>query len=193
MKETYEDIYKALDYGPIATARGFVAAQHVELLWPPPFKVLCIGAGNAYEAVFLSNRGYNVTVVDYIKAPVAKPKFKQIIGDGARLPFGDNEFDLVICCECLEHVPENDIDGFLLGVKRVAAFFYFTIDDEEDPPYNSHICIHEPEWWIKKLDKVGLTGKMFKPPKFAAKMGNQVLLKQFGTVRGMNVYGNKVF
>jgi len=194
MKETYDNIYKTLDYGPIATARGFVAAQHAEILWPKPCKVLCIGAGNAYEAVFLSSRGYDVTVVDYIKAPVVRPKFNQIVGDGRNLPFKDNEFDLVLCCECMEHIPEEDIDSFLRGVKRITTFFYFTIDDEDDPPYHSHVCIHPPDWWIKKAEHVGFTGHAFKPPKFVAMVDGVPYGKRFNsaTNRGFNFFGNKI-
>ena len=192
MKATYDKIYKSLDYGPIATARGFVASQHVEVLWPSPCKVLCIGAGNAYEAVYLSEKGYDVTVVDYIKAPVQKPKFKQIVGDGRHLPFAENEFDVVICCECMEHIPEEDIDDFLFGLKQVATFFYFTVDDEDDPPYHSHICIHEAEWWTKKFEKAGLTGKMFKPAKFVTMVDGQLCGKQFNSARGFNIFGNKI-
>ena len=192
MKERYEKIYTSLDYGPIATARGFVAAQHCLILFPPPMKVLCVGAGNAYEAVFLADHGYDVTVVDYTKAPVRNPKFKQIVGDGGKLTFKDNEFDLVLCCECIEHIPEDKVEAFVLGLRRVATFFYFTVDDEDDPPYHSHLCIHEAAWWFKKFKKWGLTGEMFKPGKYYAITGNKIIQRSYPSGRGFNIYGNKV-
>ena len=193
MKATYDKIYKSLDYGPIATARGLTAAKHVMILWPPPRKVLCVGAGNAYEAVYLSENGYDVTVVDYIKAPVIRPKFKQIVGDARHLPFKENEFELVLCCECMEHLNEEDIDDFLNGLKAVTTFFYFTVDDQDDPPYHSHACIKEPTWWLDKFNSLGFTGKMYKPQKFFTRVENKIIELGYPSGRGFNIYGNKVF
>ena len=193
MKATYEKMYESLDYGPIASARGLVAADHVLILFPPPGKVLCIGAGNAYEAVFLASNGYDVTVIDYVKAPVRNPKFKQIVGDATNLgAFKDDEFKLVVCCECIEHIEETHIDKFLLGIKRVTTFFYLTIDDKDDPPYHSHLCLHEPKWWIAKFEALGFTGQMFNPAKYAHMVGDRVLARGFPSNHGINFFGNKI-
>ena len=191
MKAVYDKIYKTLDYGPIATARGLNAARHVELLWDP-CKTLCVGCGNGYEAVYLSSIGFDVTTVDYIDPPVKNKKFKSIVGSGQKLPFADNEFNLVVCCECIEHIPPNEIDGFLNELKRVATFFYFTVDDEDDPPYHTHLCIKTPEWWVEKFTRLRLTGKMFKPPSYREKVGELFCSKVYRKQRGFNIYGNKV-
>lgn len=191
MKQTYEGIYKKLDYGPIATARGLQAARHVEILWKP-CKVLCVGAGNGYEAFHLSNKGYDVTVIDYVLATPKRPNFKQLVGKAQDLPFEDDKFDIVMCCECLEHIPPNEIDMTLNEFKRVAQFFYFTIDDADDPPYHSHVCIKTPEWWLEKFTKNGLTGKMFKPARFQEMAGGVIANKVYKSGHGFNIYGNKI-
>ena len=191
MKATYEKMYESLDYGPIATARGLAAAQHVEILFPKQKKILCVGAGNSYEAVFLASRGYDVTVVDFIKAPIRNPKFKQIVGDATNLTFKDDEFEVVMCCECLEHIPETHIDKFILGLKRVGTFFYFTIDDQDDPPYCSHLCLHDPVWWVKRFKTLGFSGHMFNPNRYFARVGEKIVEWGFSN-HGANFYGNKV-
>ncbi|MDP2632316.1 MAG: class I SAM-dependent methyltransferase [Candidatus Curtissbacteria bacterium] len=55
----------------------------------------------------------NLTGVDLHKRSInyAKKKWPQInfvIADARELPFGDREFDNIICVETLEHVPENE-------------------------------------------------------------------------------------
>lgn len=191
MKETYDKVYKTLDYGPIATARGLSAAGHIVLLWHP-CKVLCIGAGNAYEAVYLAKRGFDVTVIDYVKAPVKTALFKYVQATGVTLPFKNGEFNLAVCCECIEHIPPNEIDVFMSEIKRVATFFYFTVDDEDDPPYHTHVLLKTPEWWIKKFSEWGITGKMFKPAMYREKAGDMTANKTYRNNHGFNFYGNKV-
>jgi hypothetical protein len=95
-------------------------------------------------------------------------------------------------------VPEDDIDAFLSEVARVATYFYFTIDDAEDPPWNSHICVHEYPWWTQKLKKARLAGKLNKPAEYWEKCEEMMTKVQYitrgkdGQVRGFNIYGNKV-
>ena len=191
LKESYENTYTSLDYGPIATARGLSAARHVELLWEP-CKVLCVGCGNGYEAVYLSGLGFEVTTLDYVIPPLKKGLFRSIRGKVQELPFEDDEFNLVICCECLEHVPQNEIDKALSELRRVATLFYFTIDDEDDPPYHTHLTVKTPEWWLERFTKTGLTGRMFKPAKYRERAGNLSASKVYRTTHGFNIYGNKV-
>lgn len=42
-----------------------------------------------------------------------------LVGDGLRLPFADHTFDVVICSEVLEHIP--DYQGMLAEARRVLA------------------------------------------------------------------------
>ena len=67
------------------------------------------------------------------------------------MPFKDNEFTLVFCCETLEHIPMDICEKILEESKRVAGLYYFTIATRGDEPWNSHINIHQGEWWIGKF------------------------------------------
>lgn len=191
MKDVYDKIYRSLDYGPISTARGLQAARHIELLFKP-CKTLCVGSGNSYEAAFLSMIGFDVTTVDYIQPRPKMLTWHQVKGRGQHLPFKDDTFDLVMCCECLEHIPEKEIDLVLSELRRVSLYFYFTIDDQEDPPYNSHICVHPYTWWVDKFKKHGLAGKLEKPAKYFEKCGELMAPVRYANTRGFNIYGNKV-
>ena len=79
-----------------------------------PKKVLEIGVGNKTVSNYLKQQGFKVTTCDY-----AKDLNPDYVSDVRKLPFEDNSFDLVLCCEVLEHIPFDDFDKALNEIKRV--------------------------------------------------------------------------
>ncbi len=78
-------------------------------------KVLEVGCGTGDFAIYLAEKGVDVTAVDYSdvairlareKAAVQNSAVKLIIADAMQLPFDSSTFDIIFSCECLEHVPE---------------------------------------------------------------------------------------
>ena len=194
MKARYDEIYKSLDYGPISSARGLTASKHVSLLFPPG-KTLCVGSGNSYEAASLCFEGFKVTTLDYVQPRPKQILWDRVIGRGQELPFKDNTFELVMCCECIEHIPDSDIDQFMLELKRVGTRVYFTVDDVDDPPYHTHVCLHPPEWWIDKFNEWGFAGTMNKPSMYQIKVRGGIAGVRFNSDppgRGFNFHGHKV-
>lgn len=55
-------------------------------------------------------------------AKQTKQKYKFILGDGCRLPFQEDSFDIVVSVDTIEHVPNPLKKYFLNEVKRVAKF-----------------------------------------------------------------------
>lgn len=154
--ERYKEIYKSLDYGPIGTARGFMAAVEEEQYFPRGSKILCVGSGNSYEAVWLALQGHDVYTLDYHHPKIKILEGKQIYGKGQAIPFDNLTFDWVLSAECAEHVPEKQIDKFLKEILRVGkGLYYITVSDKDDPPYHTHLCIHGVEWWMRRLKKNG--------------------------------------
>lgn len=77
--------------------------------------VLEIGCGYGSLSVYLSKLGGKVTGVDIsseaIKiskknAMLFNQKIKYLESNAINLPFKDNSFDLVVCCDTLEHIPD---------------------------------------------------------------------------------------
>jgi hypothetical protein len=180
-----------MDYGPIATARGLMGAIHaVQTI--PPCKTLCVGSGNAYEAVCFKQCGFDVYTLDYFAPPVRLLNGRQVIGQGQALPFKNNSFGLVFSAECIEHIPEDEIDQFMLELKRTGKIFRFTIDDEDDPPYHTHLCIHDINWWKEKFTEWGYSGELIKPQIYNLYLNSgQITSGQYGT-RGFRFEGSKV-
>lgn len=76
--------------------------------------VLEIGPGIGIVTKFLKEVGLKVTTVDI--DPELKP---DEIASVLNLPFRDNEFDLVLAAEVLEHLPFEDFQKALFEIKRV--------------------------------------------------------------------------
>ncbi len=156
LKPVYDEIYTDIDYGPIGTARGFTTAMGLAQTGVKDLDILCVGCGNAYETVYLKMHGANVTTLDFVAPEIEYLTGCQTIGACQNIPFRDNQFDAVICCECLEHIHPDEINQCLSELFRVGQKFEFTIADKPDPyKYDSHLCIESLTWWIDKLESIG--------------------------------------
>ena len=76
-----------------------------------PGSILEVGIGNSFVSNYLKDRGLKVTTLDI--EPELKP---DIVGDVTALPCQDNEYDLVICSEVLEHIP---FEKFPIALKEI--------------------------------------------------------------------------
>lgn len=151
-----DGLYGTLDYGGPYPIKAVPHCMYIAGGMPKNKKVLIIGAGNGYEVVYMLKQGFkNTYSLDIYVPPVEYLKGHCIQGWAQELPFADKTFDLVICCETMEHIPEELTDAVLLESKRVAHEVYFTIATRDDPPFNSHVCVHSPDWWLKKFDDLG--------------------------------------
>lgn len=83
----------------------------------PPLQglsILEVGCGPGDFAIYLASQGANVTAVDFSPKAIEIAQEKTScqekcvnfqVADAQSLPFDSNSFDLVVSCECLEHVP----------------------------------------------------------------------------------------
>lgn len=78
-----------------------------------------------------------------------------------QLPYPDNSFDLIVCSEVMEHIPEKQISDCLKEAYRVGSerFIYTICLQEETSPVgglvNSHITIKPREWWLDRFHEHG--------------------------------------
>jgi ubiquinone/menaquinone biosynthesis C-methylase UbiE len=66
----------------------------------------------------------NETVAQRGFAPGAKTNKKLVFYNGGVFPFGDKEFDYVICAHVLEHIPYEDLPFFISELQRVSKRGY---------------------------------------------------------------------
>ena len=151
-----EGVYGTLTYGSPYVAKGLKCATHLTQFWNMKGKkVLCIGSGNGYEAVWFVKKGFDITILELYHPKVEILKGKQIKGYAQDLPFRHKAFDLCFCCEMMEHVPEELNTPILKEAKRVAKEVFFTIADRDDPPYHTHINLHDFSYWYDLFKELG--------------------------------------
>jgi len=186
LTELYSDtgIYKNFTYGSPFVSRGLRIATHLTQFWRSENikkKILCIGAGNGYEVVKYLIEGHDCYSVELYHPEIELLKDRQVTAFAQDLPFEDEEFDILICCEVLEHVPEELSKPILKEAKRVSREVLFTIADRPDPPYNTHINLHELPWWYELFKELRfeIVNAQF-APKLALVAGNKMISQTWG-------------
>lgn len=153
-----QGIYSSIRYGSPRVSKGLRFAesicQRVDF-YGKTRKLLCLGSGNAYEAVLFLMKGHDCYVAELYHPRLEILSGRQIKTFGQALPFRHDEFDLLFCCETMEHIPEELTDQVLSECKRVSREVFFTVATRDDPPFNTHICIHNAQWWMDKFEELG--------------------------------------
>ncbi|MDQ6968429.1 MAG: class I SAM-dependent methyltransferase [Mariprofundaceae bacterium] len=73
---------------------------------PSEGRLLEIGAGTGWQADRLSSLGYNVSAIDIESSNYMESRIYPVLDyDGEKLPFNDNEFDIIFSSNVLEHIP----------------------------------------------------------------------------------------
>ena len=160
-KDLYSDegIFGNIAYSPPSVSRGLMLSMALisgEFFENESIsKVLVVGAGAGYEVVNYLHYGYDVKAIDLFCPPVKKVQEVTHVGSAEDMPFDDDEFDMVHCTEMIEHIPEDITNNVLNECKRVAKRFLFTIATRHDRPYNTHINIHDWNYWRRKFKFIG--------------------------------------
>lgn len=108
--------------------------------FPIPGKnLLDVGCGGGFLAEEFSKDGFRVTGIDPSEKSVQTAQnhaaatgldIRYLVGRGEEAPFAGGAFDLVTCCDVLEHV--NDVGGVVEEISRLlkpgGVFFYDTVN-----------------------------------------------------------------
>jgi ubiquinone/menaquinone biosynthesis C-methylase UbiE len=165
-KMRYDAAYNTMEYVP----------KNAKLVYPTIMKVfkgkeiktaLDVGCGVGQGVALMRNKGieaYGIDISEKIKSFWEMGNISQFcqVTCADNIPFKDNYFDLVVCTEVLEHVPEEGVTSVLKEMFRVCKkFCFFTIAITKavhKMPYDGsepHICVKPPEWWKEKMESIG--------------------------------------
>jgi len=100
------------------TERGQIAAT-VALVPSDIECALDVGAGDGRISACLADR-CRVVAVDYAGPSRGTNDHVRVRGDSSALPFRTASFDLVMCCEVLEHLDDTQLDATVRDLTRVA-------------------------------------------------------------------------
>lgn len=80
---------------------------------------LDIGARDGHITRLLAKRVRSVVALDLALPNIKAPGVTCVEGNAADLPFSDESFDLVMCAEVLEHIPEPHLQAACKEISRV--------------------------------------------------------------------------
>lgn len=89
-----------------------------------PANLLEIGIGNGFTSTFLRLSGMKVVTVDINKD--LNPDVCISISD-VLSHFGEDAFDLIACCEVLEHLPFSEFSKNILSLRKTAKRLFLTL------------------------------------------------------------------
>jgi len=82
---------------------------------------LDVGARDGFLSTLLADRYDTVVALDLAKLEINDPRIALVQGDVGKLAFTTGAFDLVVCCEVLEHVPSHLLQRACDEIVRVAG------------------------------------------------------------------------
>lgn len=107
---------KLYEFEPTHASRYWIIASLLVVIGQPQkIKVLDVGGKKGLLRFF---PGFSPTIFDIEESD--EPNFVQ--GDALSMPFKDGEFDCVISCDVLEHIPKTDREQFILEMLRVSKW-----------------------------------------------------------------------
>lgn len=103
--------------------------------------VLDVGSGHGGLSNHLAATGYAVTAVDLAPATLRHVNGRKVQASAVALPFSNDAFDLVVCTEVIEHLPDEERATCLAEVWRVARrHVLITVPNDEDLAANLVRC-----------------------------------------------------
>jgi len=121
---------------------------------------LDVGCGMGHIVRNLFNEGYPVRGVeasqDAIKYYMSDLHQKGIVVKAGveKLPFHNNEFDLVFCSDVMEHIPMFDVLASIAELVRVAKK-YLVLTTNLDHPYKYHPTMLPRKKWVELFLSTG--------------------------------------
>jgi hypothetical protein len=89
-----------------------------------PQSMLEIGVGNGFVSMFCKVSGINVKTFDI--NPKLEPDMVASVYEIGKL-IKPNEFDLISCCEVLEHLPFEDFEGIIKTFSSISSSLFLTL------------------------------------------------------------------
>jgi len=105
------------------------------------FTILEVGCGNGAITNRLSLRDCYVCGLDINQQALECVNVDKIVGNVGILPFKDKSFDLILCCEVLEHLPFQVYPEALKEIERVAKeYIVISVPFRQDLRLSSIRC-----------------------------------------------------
>jgi len=97
----------------------------------PTHRVLDVGCGAGASFGVLNTENEIVGLDLSAESGIDRPNFHYIAGDGTEMPFGDGQFDAVVCVGVLEHLfPLERVTRMAREIRRVGKGYAIVVPDQ---------------------------------------------------------------
>ena len=140
--DQYRRIHAEKPYGASSEVMAGFVMREIDRLPEWPATILDYGCGRSRLVDWLAA----ITGAEARRFDPAIPEFEAPPGPA----------DLVICTDVLEHIPEEDVDGFLAGLRALSERAYFNVSTREAVEVlpsgeNANVTVRRPPWWRRRL------------------------------------------
>lgn len=161
LKQFYTGAYKLGMYRPTGSVDVWFKILDDKIFFK---KALDVGCGLGWGIKMCRDAGriaFGIDLASTIGKDWEEREIKDycLSADANHLPFKANSFDLVVCNDVLEHIPEFNIDSTINEIRRVGSdkfAFSIALTDECYPmmgKIHTHITVRLRSWWEDKFDK----------------------------------------
>ena len=124
-----------------------------DLLSLNPTSIIDIGCGYNEFLDLISSHDENIPSLGVdIACPAA-----DVIAPAHNLPIEDKQYDMLVSFDCMEHIPEEEVELSLKEFSRVADRVYLQISLHDSPTKIDgepvHVCVKPKEWWLEVCRK----------------------------------------
>jgi SAM-dependent methyltransferase len=120
--------------------------------FPPSAYRTILDVGGTPQIWDMLDRLYEVTLLNDDPRELVPGRFKCVVGDGRRLQFSGQSFDLAFSNSVIEHVGNwDDMERFAAELRRVGKSFYCQTPNKWFPvePHLGTLFLH---WWPRLLN-----------------------------------------
>lgn len=149
--------------------RGYLPFSNWWILWRKLDKsaksILDLGCGTGNPMTFINrNHDFICTGVDgfqtYLKKSQSTGRYHTLIlGDARNLPFGTNEFDIVMALQVLEHLDREDGEKLVANMERMASKQVIISTDVGEHVQGAidgnNLQVHRYIWSVGELESLG--------------------------------------
>jgi SAM-dependent methyltransferase len=121
--------------------------------------VLDVGCGEGHAAGFFRDLGCRIGGVDgsalaLQDSVIPEVHLKHDYSIGPFLP--EDDYELVWCCEFVEHVEEKFVDNFLTTFNCATKYIFMTAAPLGQPGWH-HVNCQPPGYWIERVENLGFS------------------------------------
>ncbi|MFA5340201.1 MAG: 6-hydroxymethylpterin diphosphokinase MptE-like protein [Clostridia bacterium] len=165
-KERYDKAYATGKYTPEAGI-GLFKKLFKKVTFGNAKTFLDVGTGFGQVVAYLRNKGYESYGCDFSDGTRRFWEMGNItqfctVCPAHKMPYLDDEFDVVSCTEMFEHIPEDKVLDTLKEIYRVGRgdfiFSYALMRAFHKMPHDGsepHITLKTSDWWIRKVQEAG--------------------------------------